>query len=362
LSRLKPTSAERPPKPFNPLFVFLILALLQGCALAPQFSPGFPGKKSDREKGLYRGVFHVHSHHSHDSDGSLRSISRSARGKGLDFVVITDHNTVAGRGEYEKSGLEKLPLLIFGNEISTREGHLISLGIDEEIQPPIGAQEAIRKVRSLGGHTVLAHPLCPKTHWKDWGVKEFDGMEVYNYACDLYGADKFAFLFEFLFLPPSLFNRLFIKEPREALKKWDSLGASGALPAFGGADAHRQKAAGIPLLRYPLSFGAITTYVFADTLSEKEILKALFSGKSFLAFETLGRADRFSFESRGGGKPKNLIVSVPKRAEIRLLFNGSVVQKIKARSLTFEANRPGTYRVEVFRHGKLWILSNAVTV
>ena len=40
-----------------------------------------------------RGAIHVHSHLSHDSGGTAEEILQGAREAGLDYVILTDHDT-----------------------------------------------------------------------------------------------------------------------------------------------------------------------------------------------------------------------------------------------------------------------------
>jgi hypothetical protein len=356
------------------------LVVLQGCGTAP---PLTISSYVDRSKPLssekagvpYRGVFHVHTKFSHDSSGSLKDVVRAARRAGLDFVVITDHNTLKAKMDPGAAKLPARPLLIFGTEISTNEGHVIGVGIGKEIRGRIPAKEAIEKIHEQGGFAILAHPICSKGAWRDWNVKDFEAIEVYNYTCDFYGRNKTKLVFELLFLAPPLLAERIFKEPREALNRWDELLKERRIAAVGAVDAH----VGLPLLgfhlmRYSVAFEAVTLYVVADTLSERAVVEALVSGRSYVAFETRGRARGFSFKGRVGEKeflsgsvipskePVTLEVNVPGQSEIRLLRNGELIQKTNASSLVFNATGAGVYRVEVFQDGKLWILSNPIFI
>lgn len=355
------------------LFSLLLLAC-HGCSIAPK-SPLDNFLAAPARNSPYRGVFHVHTEYSHDSGGSLREVIRAARQNRLDFAVVTDHNTLQGKRDYASGTFPELPLLIFGNEISTGDGHLIALAVDEEINPPVSGQDAIDQIHAKGGYAVLAHPLCDKSVWKDWAATGFDGMEIYNHACDFYDANKVGFALKSLLLSPKLFSREVVREPRKTIRKWDELLAARPVAGFGAIDAHvKFSFLGLALIRYTNLFRSATLYVFADHLTEKDIISALVSGNSFIAFESLGDAGAFSFEARTSAErlpmgrevrsetPVTLVVTAPKSAVVRLIQNGLPVKEMHGEQLTFDVSSAGIYRVEVFRHGKLWIVSNAITV
>ncbi len=356
--------------------LFLPIVLLAGCSVLPQVK--FPFPNNDLESGVpYRGVFHIHTQYSHDSSGTISELIRSANFQKLDFLIITDHNTLEGKKEVRSQKTEvgkNDPLLMIGNEISTTDGHLVALGIDQEIHTPIEPQKAIDQIHSLGGYAILAHPVCNKTAWKDWNVKNFDGIEVYNFACDFYASNKISFFAKSFFLRRSAFLRSAIRYPKKPLQKFDQLMAERPVSAWGASDAHTHRIFGLPLMQYSLPLQAVTMYVNAKTLSEADVLNALVKGESFLVFESKGTAKKFRFEAETTGKsypigsivqsetPVVLNIVAPSTAEIRLIRNGTLAKKTFARSMTFQVHEPGIYRAEVFRGGKIWIISNAITV
>ena len=89
---------------------------------------------------------HIHSNHSTDSNMTVDEILGRAVKKGLDGIAICDHNTVAGSYYARKRAKElNCPLLVIpGIEVSTTEGHLIVLGIRENIPPDLTPRGTIR--------------------------------------------------------------------------------------------------------------------------------------------------------------------------------------------------------------------------
>jgi predicted metal-dependent phosphoesterase TrpH len=128
-----------------------------------------PGNKEHMRFDL-----HIHSNHSSDSSLRIDDILKKAVEKGLDGIAICDHNTVAGGYHAQKRARDlNLPLLVIpGMEVSTRKGHLLILGVKDNIQPELSLTETIRIARQKGGVVIAAHPF------KKGGIGRADGMEI----------------------------------------------------------------------------------------------------------------------------------------------------------------------------------------
>ena len=74
---------------------------------------------------------HVHSQYSEDGAGSPKDIIRSLKKKGLQGMVITDHNTVKGSLKAVKIAPKDF-IVIPGIEISTADGHMLALNIEKK--------------------------------------------------------------------------------------------------------------------------------------------------------------------------------------------------------------------------------------
>ncbi|MEN4006035.1 MAG: PHP domain-containing protein [Methanobacterium sp.] len=103
---------------------------------------------------------HVHSRYSNDSRMTPKEIVKRSRKIGLDAVAIADHNSIKGsiEGIKEAKGMEDF-LVIPAVEISTLKGHIVALGIQEEIASRISPEETIDRIREQGGIAVIPHPF-----------------------------------------------------------------------------------------------------------------------------------------------------------------------------------------------------------
>jgi predicted metal-dependent phosphoesterase TrpH len=103
---------------------------------------------------------HVHSRHSPDSRLSLEEIVGRLSYVGLRGFALTDHNTVKGHATLaELQARYPTYLFVPGVEVSTREGHLLALGVGEAPPAHRPIAESVDWVRSRGGVAVPAHPF-----------------------------------------------------------------------------------------------------------------------------------------------------------------------------------------------------------
>lgn len=123
---------------------------------------------------------HVHTIHSGDSPCEVERVIETAKKSELDGIAITDHDSVAGLEEALKITESEDFLIIPGIEVSSADGHILGLGVDEAIPPNLSAGETVEKIRKNGGIAISAHPLSLSL--KPFSVlnSEFDAVEVFN--------------------------------------------------------------------------------------------------------------------------------------------------------------------------------------
>jgi predicted metal-dependent phosphoesterase TrpH len=103
---------------------------------------------------------HVHENlYSPCSRMSLETAVRAARAAGLDGLCVTDHDSM----DIRKSAADFIrrsdfPIFV-GAEISTRDGHIVVLGIDETPPACTRAEEVVAFTLARGGFCFAAHPF-----------------------------------------------------------------------------------------------------------------------------------------------------------------------------------------------------------
>lgn len=138
-----------------------------------------PGTTQPRGRGWYRGDLHGHTLHS-DGSWDVEGLVGFARQHQLDFVTLTDHNTITALPKMESFSADDL-LTMGGVELTTFYGHALGLGIrkwiDWRVRPGERTMTQIKaEVEEAGGLFVIAHPACPGDpictgcHW------EYDDM------------------------------------------------------------------------------------------------------------------------------------------------------------------------------------------
>ena len=123
---------------------------------------------------------HVHSNFS-DGQDSVEAVLRAAVRRGLFGLSITDHDTLGGSQKALKIiREEKLDLvLIPGAEVTTSEGHLLCLGIEELPPRGLSPEETADLAREQGGIAIVPHPYHPFRH-AIGRIPDCDAVEVYN--------------------------------------------------------------------------------------------------------------------------------------------------------------------------------------
>ncbi len=222
--------------------------------------------------GFYAGDFHVHSEDSGDARPPLDEIAQLAISKGLDFVVITDHNTTAQVDRLVAAQVRNPELLMLpGVEFTTYGGHATGFGATRYVDHRIGhngrtVQQAIDEFAAQGALFSINHPAldlgdvcigCAWTHG-DPDVGTFQGVEI-----ETQGYDEAGGLFT-----------------DKALLFWEDLLDKGNhLAALGGSDDHQ---AGQGNTR---GVGTPCTLVFAQSLSQEGIKQAILDSRTVVKLQ-----------------------------------------------------------------------------
>jgi len=231
----------------------------------------------------YRGDLHMHTA---QSDGSCDSLSgkkvpcplfktlEAAAARGLDFVAVSDHNTISHFNEQrELQPYFDSLLLIPGREITTYRGHANVFGTTDFIDFRLGTK-AVPNFAALLGKVEAAHALISINHPKlpsgevcmgcGWTVPDTDYKRIPAIEIVNGGAT-------------ALFNNA--DNPVSGIPFWEALLNKGyRITGIGGSDNHNATASK-DAVGYP------STVVYADNLSDKAILDGIRAGHVFIDTE-----------------------------------------------------------------------------
>ena len=135
---------------------------------------------------MLRVEFHCHTIASTDCLLRPRDLVHACRRKGIDRVVVTDHNTIAGARAAQALDPERV---IVGEEIMTARGEILAAFVVEEVPPGLSPQETILRLKDQGAFISVSHPF---DRWRSGGWQEHDlieilpqvdAIEVYNSRC-----------------------------------------------------------------------------------------------------------------------------------------------------------------------------------
>ncbi len=111
------------------------------------------------------------------------AVVRKAREEKIDVLCITDHNSTAGAAKAKEAsrcveGIE----VVMGEEVTTADGEVLALFINETIPPGLSIEETLDRIRSQDGLAVAPHPFS--LHCPCLGERinelDLDGIEVLN--------------------------------------------------------------------------------------------------------------------------------------------------------------------------------------
>jgi hypothetical protein len=334
---------------------------------------GFAAAPLKAGPGWYRGDLHMHTEH---SDGSCPSKTgkrtpcplfltlEAAEARGLDFVAVTDHNTVSHFQDLaELQGYFDDLLLIPGREVTTFQGHANVLGMTAPLDfqlgspraPTVGAiitqAEAAKAIVSVNHPALPSGEACMGCGWTaktDWS--HVPSIEAINGTIS--------------------------SGPLAGVGFWEQrLNDGFHVTAVGGSDNHD---ATLPPER---GVGRPTTVVHARALSQDAILDAIRAGHVFVdalgtpdrLLEVTARAGDASAEMGdrvSGATGATLTIHVAHAAGGKLVFTGPAAGTIAdaaplgeddTRTIKAPAKAKGWLRVDVRGpDGALWLLGNPI--
>jgi hypothetical protein len=307
--------------------------------------------------GWYRGDFHTHTRAS-DGIYPMDILAGVAKAEGLDFVAITDHNTIAA---LQEPGNNLDILVIPGLEITLNKGHFNVFGLagwhdwmqdicaDQiEVSMPNrykSITELMQEISAEGLLNSINHPHLPPWEWlfADTDLRHVHCLELWN---DLYWPNH-------------------VTGNPAAVAMWTEwLNAGHRITAVGGSDYHYPPRP--EENKFGERLGMPTTYVYAEELSLTGILDALRKRQAYvtkglqLDFEAELNGTTYKMGADLGVQSGEIdfIVTIPhqpKKVYVQLVKSGAVIaqEQVKGRDIGIQFRReadatiPQWFRLEV---------------
>ncbi|MBW2404312.1 MAG: CehA/McbA family metallohydrolase [Deltaproteobacteria bacterium] len=281
----------------------------------------------DTEARWYAGDFHVHTHES-DTWPTIRETLEFAESVGLDFVMLSEHNTNSGLTLYGSLQPDFPELLIVpGVEWTTYAGHANAIGALEWVDFKVGVrgvtvEGAVEAYQDQGALFSIDHPAVPGDNfcigcpWEyEVDPTTIDGLEVQGGIWD-------------------------------AISYWEEMCAAGShATALGGSDDHAA-GQGSGVLYSPI--GMPTTMVFADELSVEAIMEGVRSGRVVVKvdspdapmLETALSGERMGHTVFADTAILSVVVTDGAGTTLRVIKNGAVLERVSVDSdpFTHETN------------------------
>lgn len=334
----------------------------------------------------YRVGLHVHSIFS-DGTGTPEVIIREAHRAGLDVLWLTDHDTHRAAHEPPGPGYAGHLLFLVGTEVTPPTNHYLVFGDVKIPAASLGFQEIIDQVNEAGGVGFIAHPddsgnrtaRMPSYGWTDREVEGFTGLEIWNHVSDWsrqihnFPQGIWAALHPFSGLQQAW---------RATLAVWDQWGSIRPVVAIGGTDAHAARVGFWPfrltVFPYRRSFSGIRTHVYTRSplsndwrAAQSQLLEALRVGRVAVANAAIGGETGFRlWVERETAEPVPMggtwtfsdgcllrgLSPVP--ATWAVICNGVREATLQGTVMEHPLDKPGVWRVELWRQGAVWLYSN----
>lgn len=137
-----------------------------------------------REAGWYGGELNAYSEYHASRDGkatnSVRQLIQRAEKAGLDFLAITDRNSIESFYDpaYSSDKVILIPALEWGDEERGLALIYAPHTVPELADSPFEAQAIARMIQMQGGVFVVARPCFPNSPWR-WGLGYVNGIQVW---------------------------------------------------------------------------------------------------------------------------------------------------------------------------------------
>ena len=333
------------------------------------------------------GAIHIHTVYS-DGSGTLREVIAAGARAGLDFLLVTDHDSRRAADDGWQ-GWHDGVLVVVGVEVTCQHRtHVVVMG---EADASGLRFKPLRRVlfdltrQGAWPFVAHAHPAhimgisLKAGPLHEWEIPGFVGVELWSLMHDVcdgltpWRIPSFPYTW-----------RERIRGPHaDTVAHWDRITQDRRFVAIGTLDNHAiaVPVVGRRILPYEEAFRALRTHILLEDPPEgtaadtDHVVRAILAGRCFIALDETADARGFRFEGRpdAGGEtlrmgeerawtgPVRLAVRSPCPARLVLRCNGEVVAEADAAdTLEHRAGVPGVYRVEAHLDGLPWVYTNPI--
>lgn len=154
---------------------------------------------------LGRADLHMHTNLSDGWPTPKELVDHAVSNTDLNVIAVTDHDTIEGalRAAERAHRLRHRKLeVIVGEEVSSRDGHILALFLESRVRPGLSAAATVHAIHDQGGLAVAAHPFWRTqrqvrrgpVHGVGWLAADldFDAIEVENATPGFYVFNQLA--------------------------------------------------------------------------------------------------------------------------------------------------------------------------
>jgi hypothetical protein len=326
--------------------------------------PGFPNLRD------YRGEIDCRIRAAGLDEVKAADLAKDAQ---IDFITFGDP-VKAGAADFGVGGFTNQILFIPGGSFATGGGEIVAVNVHAPIDPGQSPAAVIGSIHDQGGLAIAADPAAFKSP-DDYALA--DAVEIYNQQSTWAGESSTSmYLRAILFGTDHFLGDLDVR-PAQNLAVYDRMAAGARVTLLAGLGAPEN----MPVLGSKVGtleqlFRFYTTHLLAPERNIDPLVDALKHGHSYVSFDVLGYVGQFGFYAQSGDAKAlmgdevtlasglTLEAELPGAAErIVLIENGTKVASAEnADHLAYVPTSPGAYRIEAYRKGRPWILSNPVYV
>ena len=150
-----------------------------------------------------RADLHMHTTASDGWPTPQELVEHAARRAKLDVIAVTDHDTIEGALRAQEHAAKRAKFhVIVGEEVSSRDGHIVALFLERRVRPGMSAAATLEAIHDQGGLAIAVHPFwrtqrrarTGPVHGVGWLAAEldFDAIEVENATPGFYLVNQLA--------------------------------------------------------------------------------------------------------------------------------------------------------------------------